>query len=540
MLPLVGVILISCSSDGSGTMSILSFEYLVFIAAVILIFYLLPKKARWVVLLAASLGFYLCSGWQGFVYLLAAAFITWLGGWRISKLQARMEAARADDDPATAFRLKRRMRRCLGCCLLLVLGAMAFIKYAGAGCSVVNGLLAALGESRRIGVGSILAPLGLSYFTFQCVGYLMDVYWKKTRAQQNFLKYLLFVSFFPQILQGPISTHNQLAPQLLAPKAFHPQRFTMGFLLMLWGYFKKMVLADRLAAVTLAVAEGSGQPGWLILLGVVLYTIRLYGDFSGGMDAVRGVALMLGVELTENFRRPFFSTSVAEYWRRWHISLGAWFRSYVFHPLSTSRLGVYMARAGQRLLGKKAGRMLPSAVSTFIIFFLIGVWHTANWNALIYGAYFGLLMGASVLLQPLFKALRKKLHIAEKAWWWRLIGWLRTMILVLIAQFFAFTAGPAQGISLLTGIFANWNFSAFPETMTGLMSWLEWGIAGGAMLIILLVDTLLECRIDVNARLARGPFLLRWPVMILLILAVLIFGCYGADFDAAAFLYTNF
>ena len=521
-------------------MSILSFEFLVFVAAVILVFYLTPRKLRWGVLLIASIGFYLLGGWRDFAYLLAVAFITWLGVRRISRLHCLIDAARADDNPALAFRLKRRMRWWLIGCLMLVLGAMAFIKYADAGCTAINVLLTALNEPARLASFDVLVPLGLSYFTFQSVGYLIDVYWRKTDAQPNFLKHLLFVSFFPQVIQGPISTHRQLAPQLLAPKTFHPQRFTMGFQLMLWGYFKKLVLADRLATVTIAVAEGADQPGWLILLGAVLYTIRLYGDFSGGMDVVRGVALMLGVELTENFRRPFFSTSVAEYWRRWHISLGTWFRSYVLYPLSTLRFGAWLARAGKRFLGKKAGRLLPGAVSTFIIFLLIGVWHTANWNALIYGGYFGLLMGAAMLLEPLFKIVRKKLHITERTWWWRVLSWLRTMALVLLAQYFAFTAGPAQGLSLLAGTFTGWDITGFTETMTGLMSVLEWAIAGCALGIVMLVDVLVECKVNVNLKLAKGFFLFRWLVLIVLILAILIFGCYGADFDGAAFLYTNF
>lgn len=521
-------------------MSILSFEFLVFVAAVVLFFYLLPKKARWVLLLTASLGFYLMSGWQGFVYLLTAAFITWLSGRRMHRLRQKAEAAKAEDDLKRARSIDRRMRLWLASCLLLMLFAMGFVKYAEAGRAMLNRLLMALGHPARLNAFDVLAPLGLSYFTFQSVGYLIDVYWGKTDAQLNFLKHLLFVSFFPQVIQGPISTHSQLAPQLLAPRAFHPQRFTMGFQLMLWGYFKKMVLADRLAPVTTAVAAGTDQPGWLILMGVVLYAIRLYGDFSGGMDVVRGVAMMLGVELVENFHRPFFSTSVAEYWRRWHISLGAWFRSYVLYPMSTSRFGALMARVGKRLFGKKAGRMLPGAISTFVIFLLIGIWHTANWNALVFGAYFGVLMGASMLLEPLFKVARKKLHSTEKTWWWRMLGWLRTLVLVLLAQYFAFTAGPRQGFSLLAGTFRNWDFSGFATTMTGFMPWLEWGVAGGALLIVTLVDILCECKVDVNEKLAKGTFLLRWPVLIALILAILIFGCYGEGFDGAAFLYTNF
>ena len=521
-------------------MSILSFEFLVFVATVIALFYLLPKKARWVVLLAASTCFYLMSGWKGGMYLLAVSTLTWFAAIRIGKLRVQMDEAAADDNPALAHALKRLMRVWLIHCLLLVLGALVFIKYAEMMRLAINALLRALENRTQFEVFNVLVPLGLSYFTFQSVGYVVDVYWGKTKAQPNFFKHLLFVSFFPQMIQGPISTQNQLAPQLLNPPAFHPRRMTMGFQLMLWGYFKKLVLADRLAGVTNAVAAGTEQPGWLVFLGLALYVIRLYGDFSGGMDVVRGVALMLGIDLTENFRRPFFSVSVAEYWRRWHITLGAWFRTYVLYPLSTSRFGSWLSGVGKRMLGKKAGRMLPGAVSTFLIFLLIGMWHTANWNALIFGAYFGLLMGGAMLLEPLFKTVRKKLHVTDKIWWWRLFGWMRTMALILLAQVFAFTASPVKAWPLLTGLFSGWNFAKLAETLTGFMTWLEWGVAGGALLIVLLVDVLCECKINVNERLAKGSFLLRWPVLLALILVILLFGCYGEGFDSAAFLYTNF
>lgn len=521
-------------------MSILSFEFLAFVAAVVLAFYLVPRKIRWTVLLAASMGFYLLGGVPGTIYLLAVSGLTWGAGMQMGQFRAQVDAAANVGDQNRIPALKRRMRFLLAGCLLLVLGAMVFIKYAEVLRQAVNGLLAAVNSHAQLDAFAVLAPLGLSYFTFQSAGYLIDVYWGKTAPQRNFFQYLLFVSFFPQILQGPIASYQQLGPQLIRPEDFHPQRFTMGFQLMLWGYLKKLVLADRLATFTVAVAAGESQPGWLILLGVTLYAIRLYGDFSGGMDVVRGVALMLGVELTENFRRPFFSLSVAEYWRRWHISLGVWFRSYVLYPLSTSRFGVWLSRIGKRTLGKKAGRMLPGAVSTLIIFLLIGLWHTANWNALIYGAYFGLLMGAAMLLEPIFKTLRRKLHITAETRWWKIVCWLRTMALVLLAQYFAFSAGPEQGVALLLGTFAHWNAASFSVIMTGMMPWLEWGIAGGAMLLVLAVDILCEHRVDVNGRLVGGTFLLRWPVLIALILIILVFGHYGEGFDSAAFLYTNF
>ena len=522
-------------------MSILSFEFLVLMAALLIVNYCLPVRLRWTALLAASMVFYAGAGWQGLAYLLAVTLVTWLGGLYMGCCRAKEKAASDEGDKAEAWRRESARKRWLTRVVLLVIGGMAFIKYADLIHQGANTLYVFLTESRTpLTMWKVFVPLGLSYFTFQSVGYVVDCARGKAQPEKNPLKYLLFVSFFPQITQGPITTYKQLMPQLLSPARFEPAAFVSGFQLALWGYFKKMVLADRLAPATNAVAAGTDQPGWLILLGVALYAIRLYADFSGGMDVIRGAAKMLGIDVTENFRRPFFSISVAEYWRRWHISLGAWFRSYLFYPLTTSRFGLALSRWGQRIFGKKTGRMLPGVVATFVIFFLIGIWHVANWNAAIFGAYFGLLLSAALLMEPLFKKARTLLHINPKAAWWKAFGLLRTWILILLAQYFAFTAGPQQGFTLLAGTFRNWTFAGAAEALTAMLAPLEWYITLAALVIVLVIDLLCERGVDVNGRLAKGFFLIRWVTLIALILAVLIFGCYGADFDAAAFLYTNF
>ena len=522
-------------------MSILSLEFLILMAALLAVNYCLPVRFRWMALLAASMVFYAAAGWQGMVYLGTVTLIAWLAGLYMGRSREKEKSAAADGDKAEAYRNRKRRTRWLTVAVLLVIGGMAFIKYGSLLYGAANWLHQQLCECRdNLKAWDLFSPLGLSYFTFQSVGYVVDCYRGKVTPEKNPLKYLLFVSFFPQITQGPITTYKQLMPQLLSPARFEPAAFVSGFQLAMWGYFKKLVLADRLAPVTTAIAEGADQHGWLILLGVVLYAIRLYADFSGGMDVIRGAAKMLGIDVTENFRRPFFSTSVAEYWRRWHISLGAWFRSYLFYPLTTSRFGLALSKGGQRIFGKKVGRALPGVVATFVIFFLIGIWHVANWNAAIFGAYFGVLLSAALLLEPLFKKARTLLHINVKAWYWKLFGLLRTWALILLAQYFAFTSGPEQGFSLLLGTFSNWTFSGTGEAFTALMEPLEWYIAIAALAIVLLVDLLCECGVDVNGKLAKGTFFIRWPVLIGLILAVLVFGCYGSGFDAAAFLYTNF
>ena len=466
-----------------------------------LVYYLLPLKVRWIALLCGSAVFVALSGWYSLAHLSAAALVMWGGGlllhWKKSKLL-------------------------LALLLTLDLGAMAFLKYYPA-----------------LSGAELLLPLGLSYFTFQSAGYLVDVYRGKAEAQKNPLRAWLFIGYFPQLAQGPISTWKDLGGKLQEPRRFDPDLFVSGFQLLLWGYFKKMVIADRLAATTAALLEGAGLPGWFILGGVILYTVRLYMDFSGGMDVVRGVSRMLGVELPENFRRPFFSQSVAEYWRRWHITLGAWFRSYLLYPLTTCRAGIALGKVSSKAFGKKTGRMVPSALATVLVFLLIGVWHAANWNAVIFGAYFGLVMGASMLLEPAWKTLRVTLNL-PKAGFMTPLRLLRTWALILLAQYFAFTFDPGQGLSLLTGTFANWSFAGFAEQTAQVMEPVEWIIAGAGCLIVLTVDILCEKKIDVCGGLAKTHFYIRWPVLLLLILAIVTFGMYGTGYDGAAFLYTQF
>lgn len=481
-------------------MSIVSLEFLALAAGTLLLYYVLPLKARPYALVLAGAAFVCLSGWYGAVHLSVAALFMWGGGLLLAK---------------------RKSKALLALFLCIVLGAMAFIKYAPS-------LFGA----------ALIVPLGLSYFSFQSAGYLIDAYRGKITPVRSPLKAWLFIGYFPQLSQGPISSWKELGAQLLTGHRFEPVPFVSGFQLLLWGYFKKLVIADRLAAVTDALQAHNALPGWFILCGAALYAVRLYMDFSGGMDVVRGLSRMLGIELPENFRRPFFARSVADYWRRWHITLGAWFRSYLLYPLVTSRAMVHLGKAASGALGKKTGRALPGALSTLLVFLLIGVWHTANWNAVVYGAYFGVVMAASMLLTPLWKTMRLTLNLSDGGVM-SLFRLLRTWALVLIAQYFAFTADPAQGISLLRGTFANFDFSAFSSLTAEVMPTLEWLIAGLGCLAVLIVDVLCEKNIDVCNRLASARVLVRWPLL-LLILAVTVLGLYGAGYDGAVFLYTQF
>lgn len=254
-------------------------------------------------------------------------------------------------------------------------------------------------------------PLGLSYFIFQSVGYVIDVYRGKLPAQKNPLKYGLFVSFFPQMVQGPISRYDQLAPQLLAERSLDWRDLKFGIQLCLWGYFKKLVIADRAAVLVNAViTENCPYGGAVIASGILFYCIQLYCDFSGGIDITRGVARMFGIDMAENFRRPIFAMSLTEYWRLRHITLGAWMRDYVFYPLSLSKAFGRLSRWARTHIRGTGGKIFATSLATFIVYLIIGIWHGANFRYIAFGLWNGVLITASLLLERTFLRWKSALH----------------------------------------------------------------------------------------------------------------------------------
>ena len=543
-------------------MSILSFEFLGFGVLLLLAYYTLPVKWRPWVLLAFSIAFSAFSGWAGLAHLTVVALVAWGGARGLCNLyrgQKDMDACAAklarsspmdwarEGDWQTPLQAESMLKKSargygtmrkwlLALLLILDLGSMVFIKFYPA---VAQWLNSGWARKSPLPVWEMAAPLGLSYFTFQSAGYLIDVARGKAEAPKNPLRTLLFVGYFPQLPQGPISAWKNLESQLFAGHRLDPICFVSGFQLMVWGYFKKMVIADRLALITAeALKLKTSLTGWLALGSAVLYAVRLYADFSGGMDVVRGLSRMVGVNLPENFRRPFFSASVAEYWRRWHITLGAWFRSYLFYPLTVSRFGTGLGRAAGRILGKKNGQRLPLALGTILVFLLIGIWHGFSLNAVIYGLYFGVIMALSLLLEPLWKLLNRRLKLPSFIM--KPFRLIRTWVLITLPQFFAFTPGPDKAWFMLEKVFGDWSFDSFASRCVHIMEPREWIILGSSVLILLVVDVICEKKNDFCDAVARGPFPIRWLLLMILIMAVLVFGCYGTGFDSAAFLYTQF
>ena len=331
-------------------MNFISVSFIVFLAVTVGAYYLLPKKYAWCALLAASCVFYLWGGgYKTVLYLVFTAALTFFAGILLERLNDKKSEI-PKSEKALQDGITKRKKTVVAVVCAVLFAMLYVLKYLDFTVNIFASLISAFGKTIEPSVPNLLVPLGVSFYIFQSVGYVVDCYRGKYKAQHSFLKYALFVSFFPQIIQGPISRYDQLGVQLTSPAQLNTDNLRDGIQRMMWGYFKKMVIADRAAvAVTAFFRHYDDYGGAVTAFSVLMYCINLYCDFSGGIDITIGAAKLFGITMEENFKRPIFAQSLSEYWRRWHITLGGWMRDYVFYPLSLSKgLGAKSAESSEK------------------------------------------------------------------------------------------------------------------------------------------------------------------------------------------------
>ncbi|MBQ1391714.1 MAG: MBOAT family protein, partial [Firmicutes bacterium] len=375
-------------------MTFVSLEFVFFLAIVFLTYFLCPKNKRWIILLIASMAFYYICSKKLILVLIASTAVTFLTGLGVGRVYDRRdEGIRALGDQVTSkdkkarkAEAKKQAKKVMLVGVLIELGVLIFIKYFNFIGETINSVAGA--SIPRL---NLLMPLGISFYTLQAISYIMDVYREKMKPDHHFFKFALYMSFFPQIVQGPFPRYRQLAEQLYTGHDFDYQRFMFGIQLILWGWMKKLIIADRVSIPVSQIFNNYElYHGQMIFLGAALYGLQVYADFSGGMDIARGVSQVLGIELELNFRQPYFSTSVEDFWRRWHITLGAFMRDYVFYPMSLSKLFNDLSKKARKVFGNNFGKKLPSFLAMFIVYFIVGAWHGSSWKYVAYGVYNGM------------------------------------------------------------------------------------------------------------------------------------------------------
>ena len=536
-----------------------TFNFIFFVLATMLVYFLFPvKKYKWTVLLAASMFFYAVAGYKFAAFILITSVSTYFIALWLEKMTAsskkllkekKKEWSR-EEKKKYKNRLKVQKRLVMTLALVINFGILAFLKYYNFFAGSLNDIMGNFGFDFSAPTLKLFLPLGISFYTFQSMGYIIDVYREKTETQKNPLKLLLFVSFFPQIVQGPISIYDQLAHQLYEPHEFDFTRVKHGMELILWGFAKKLIIADRAVIAINTVQNDYGSyNGTTLTFIILLYALQLYADFSGGIDISRGVAQIFGIDMIDNFKRPYFSKSINEYWRRWHISLGAWLKNYLFYPIAMSNVFLTASkkmkgsRFGKTAAGTHVSKVLPTSVASLIVFLVVGIWHGADWKYVAFGVWNGMIIMLSILLQPVFDLIIAKLHIRRESWWYSLFQMFRTFIVVLVGYVFDVAPSFGDGMNTIGKFFSNQNFSTALSQIETLGLWKKdyFVILLGAV-TILIASIIQERHKDTNLRtmLDKKPFILRFALLYLGIMAVVIFGIYGSGYSAADFVYMQF
>ena len=540
-------------------MSFTTINFILFAAAAVLLYFLLPlKKYKWTVLLAASYFFYLCAGYKFAAFILFTTISTYLFALWIERVSQKSKAtvkenkAVWDREQKKKYKNKIKIQKRLIMALVLVLnfGILAFLKYYNFFAGSLNDLLGIFGISFSAPTLKLILPLGISFYTFQSMGYIVDVYREKITSEKNPFKLALFVSFFPQIIQGPISFYDQLAHQLYEPHKFDFTRFKHGIQLILWGYFKKLVIADRaVIALNTVLDNYTAYNGTTITFTVLLYALQLYVDFSGGIGISRGIAQIFGIDMVQNFKRPYFAKDINDYWRRWHITLGAWLKNYVFYPIAMSKQFINMSKNikntkfGSTKAGAHIAKVLPTSIASLIVFLIVGIWHGANWKYVGFGLWNGLIIMISILLKPVFDFVLKKLHINPKSFLYGIFRMFRTFLVVLVGYVFDIAPSFSGAINMIKMSLFDQNIHAGIGQICNLgLGKKDYVVLLVGMLIVFAVSVVQERNSQTNLRtmLDKRPLILRWSLTVVCIITILIFGIYGPGYNPAEFVYMQF
>ena len=483
----------------------ISFYFYLFLAAVLAVYYLLPLKVRWFALLAGSLAFYFqLSRDTWWIFGLMAVF-SWGAALFLEHLRER-----EGSEPGKSGR-----RLALELCIAVSAAPLVVTK---------NGnfvLISLLGRSGR----DFLVPLGLSFYTMQIVAYLADTAAGKVKAQRNLAKYVLFLSFFPQIVQGPIPRYSQQEGPLFEGHKFDGREFSKGLQLIVWGFFLKLMLADKAAVIVNAIFDNrETYQGAYVWVAGALYSLQLYTDFLSCVCLAQGAAALFGIPLADNFSRPYGSSSVKEFWGRWHISLSSWLRDYIYIPLGGNRKGKFRRY-----------------VNLIITFAVSGVWHGAGYKYLFWGLMHGSYQIAGELTAGARDRICRFLGLEHGRVARRLLAQAGTFFWVMLAWIIFRADSLRGGLAMIKSMFTVYNpWIFFDDSLLKLgLSWKEWNVLWLSMAVLWCVGQL-QKRVCLRDEILGQPRVIRWPLYIGAVLVIMVFGSYGYGFNASDFIYGGF
>lgn len=494
-----------------------SLEFLIFLPIVLAVCFIIPAKIRYIWLLIASYYFYMCWNAGYALLILFSTIVTYLGGLSIQWCENQKWKKK---------RIIQGKKWCVTIGLILNLGVLCYFKYTNFFMDNLQSVFGVLHVELHVPKFDILLPVGISFFTFQALSYLIDVYRGDIYAEKNFFRYALFVSFFPQLVAGPIERSKNLLTQLSTPTKFKIENVREGIYLMIWGYFLKIVLADRIAIfVDTVYGNYTKYQGVYLFIAAVLFSVQLYCDFYGYSVIAMGCAKMLGYNLIDNFNAPFFARSIAELWRRWHISLNLWFRDYLYIPLGGNRKG-----------------SIRKYLNMILVFFVSGLWHGANWTYVIWGILNGLYQMIGGWLKPVRDKLVFILHLKRESISHKLMQVVVTFLLFSFSVIFFRAPSVKDAVQILNNMFSiqnPWILFDGSLYLCGLdqknFTWMIWSI-----LLLFLVDFFKYKGIKLRQVLMEQEWWLRWGILAGSVLLIIVTGIWGTAYNEAGFIYFQF
>lgn len=485
-----------------------SSEFLIFFPSVVLLFFLIPKRFQWVWLLAGSYYFYMSWNPAYVILLLISTVLTWGCGWIIEHSKEKIWIC----------------KMAVGFCFSVHLLMLGVFKYQNFILDSIQNLFSMLGvevcfDNRM----DVLLPVGISFYTFQALGYVVDVY-RGEKAESNIARYALFVSFFPQLVAGPIERSGNLLHQLRETHEFDYHRVKDGLLLMLWGLFQKLVIADRVAlCVNTVYGNWENYSGFVLIIATIFFAFQIYCDFAGYSDIAIGASEVMGIHLMNNFEKPYFAVSVKDFWKRWHISLTSWFRDYLYIPLG----------------GNRKGRIRKYR-NIMIVYFVSGIWHGANWTFLAWGGVHGIYQIIADATKHMRRNIIEKLHIKTDVFSWRFLQAASTFLLVDFAWIFFRADSIADALGIIRNMFV-WNPWILSDgtLYTFGFDYKDFDIAFIGILLLGVADTFRGNR-KIRLWLGQQNIVFRWTIYLGVIFWIMIFGVYGATYDASSFIYFQF
>ena len=517
-------------------------------AASLFIYWVTPKKYRYIPLLVESVVFILLIDWKSIFFILFSTISIFLFAYFIDKNYKKQKEYIAlhktelslEEKKTYKAKNKKIRKTLLIFGILSVVLLLGVMKYLGFIIGTFQSIFQLFGVNFSFELKGWFLPVGISFYTFQAIGYLVDVYWAKYEAERNPFKFALFMFYFPKLLQGPIVRFNEMQEALFGEKTLTYENFTNGLKRMCFGYIKKMVVADVfMVFVKYAFGNIGELSGLESFLAVLFYFIQDYCDFSGYMDITIGASLTFGIEMPENFNRPYFARGIDEYWRRWHITLGTWFKDYIFYPLSISHFSLGIGKFFKKF-SKNLGQKMPAVFGLIVVWLLTGLWHGASWNYVLWGGYYGVIIIIDIFIEPLKNLFYEKTKISRNNVFIQIWQHLLTLFLLAIGKIIFMSPTLSDAWLLFCKCFNPTNCSV--QNLVNQLGAISIYVAASFAGFIFAVDLIQEIwpKTSMLQKFNKLPIYVRWPIMIILVVSIIWFGWYGKGLPHFDFGYTQF